>query len=169
MSLHPEKFRVQEVLEDVNSLTSSLASAKNITLLFAEDSDREVEIYADSTRIKQVMINLVNNAIKFTRNEGSVTLRVEAQTARMLFEVRDTGIGIAADQLEYVFDEFRQADESTARSYGGTGLGLAIAREIVLAHHGTITAQSEPGQGSTFTVRLPLASPQPEILPRRRK
>jgi signal transduction histidine kinase len=171
MNLHPEKFRVQEVLEDVNSLTSSLASAKNVALIFAEDSDREVEIFADSTRIKQVMINLVNNAIKFT-HDGSITIRTfRPDGARIIITVKDTGLGIPADHLEAIFHEFTQVDTSTTRKAGGTGLGLPISRKLVEMHGGKLWAESTgiEGEGTTLFVELPLEARITEVIEKQEK
>jgi signal transduction histidine kinase len=171
MNLHPEKFRVQDVLEDVNSITSSLASAKNIALVFEEDTDREVEIYADNTRIKQVMINLVNNAIKFTQ-DGNITLRTyRLDGARIMITVKDTGLGIPTDHLEAIFHEFTQVDTSTTRKAGGTGLGLPISRRLIEMHGGRLWAESTgiEGEGSTFFVELPLEARITEVIEKQEK
>jgi signal transduction histidine kinase len=171
MNLHPEKFRVQDVLEDVNSITSSLASAKNTALVFEEDTDREVEIYADNTRIKQVMINLVNNAIKFTQ-DGTITLRTfKLDGARIMITVKDTGLGIPVDQLEGIFHEFTQVDTSTTRKAGGTGLGLPISRRLIEMHGGRLWAESTgiEGEGSTFFVELPLEARITEVIEKQEK
>jgi signal transduction histidine kinase len=138
--------------------------------------EMQVEAYdlplipGDGDRLAQVLTNLVDNSVHHSSSGGQVTLAARAEGQWMTISVSDTGAGISADVLPHIFDRFYRGDPSrTGGQDHGAGLGLAIAREIVIAHHGTITAQSEPGQGSTFTVRLPLASPQPENLPRRRK
>jgi len=171
MNLHPEKFVVHDVLEDVNSITSSLASAKNTALVFDEITDRDVEIYADNTRIKQVMINLVNNAIKFTQ-DGKITLRTfRLDGARIMITVKDTGLGIPADHLEAIFQEFSQVDTSTTRKAGGTGLGLPISRRLVEMHGGRLWAESTgvEGEGSTFFVELPLEARITEVIEKQEK
>jgi signal transduction histidine kinase len=171
MNLHPEKFMVQEIFEDVNSLTSSLANAKNNELVIEEDSDREVEIYADNTRIKQVMINLVNNAIKFTA-DGRISMRVSRMDgARVLITVKDTGLGIPSDQLESIFQEFSQVDTSTTRKAGGTGLGLPISRRLIEMHGGKLWAESTgiEGEGSTFFVELTLEARITEVIEKQEK
>ncbi len=158
MNLHPEKFKVQDMLENVISITSTLASAKNLALYIDPDSDKELEIIADNTRLNQVMINLVNNSIKFTET-GQVSLHACAlDSNKILITVRDTGIGIPADHLEKIFQEFSQVDTSTTRKVGGTGLGLPISRRLVEMHGGRLWAESAgiPGQGSTFYVELPI-------------
>jgi signal transduction histidine kinase len=109
----------------------------------------------DGGKLRQILVNLLSNACKFT-DGGVVSLRVGLEPAHVAFEVADTGIGMSAEQLGRVFEEFTQADASTTRVYGGTGLGLAIVRSMVGLMGGTIAATSEPGGGSVFTVRLPL-------------
>ena len=158
MNLNPEKFKVFEILDEVIGFTSSLASEKNLALLIEEDSDKEVEIYADRTRLRQVMINLINNAIKFTET-GKVSIKaVRMEDARVLIAVKDTGIGIPPDKLVAVFQEFIQVDSSTTRKAGGTGLGLPISRRLVAMHGGSMWAESTgvPGEGTTLFVELPL-------------
>ncbi len=158
MNLHPEKFRVHDVLEEVTSITSTLASERNLSLFIEADSNKDVEILADVTRIRQVVINLVNNAIKFTE-KGKVTLRVDpAAGDKVMIVIQDTGIGIPADKLEVIFQEFSQVDSSTTRKAGGTGLGLPISRRLVEMHGGRLWAESSgvSGEGSTFYVELPL-------------
>ncbi len=157
MNLNPERFRVHEILEEVNSITSTLASEKNLALFIEKDSDTEVEITADRTRIRQVMINIVNNAIKFTE-KGKISLHVTKQDQKVLITVQDTGIGIPPEKLEAIFQEFTQVDTSSTRKAGGTGLGLPISRRLVEMHGGRLWAEStgEVGKGSTFFVELPI-------------
>lgn len=100
-------------------------------------------------------MNLVGNALKFTR-EGRVEIRVEREGESLRFAVADTGIGIAADQIDGIFDEFRQADATVSRDFGGTGLGLSITRKLVELHGGRIWVESVPGQGSTFSFSIPV-------------
>ncbi|MEW6403139.1 MAG: ATP-binding protein [Chloroflexota bacterium] len=158
MNLNPERFKLHNALEEVNSITSTLASEKNLSLLIEPDSDRDIEIYADSTRLRQVMINLVNNAIKFTEH-GKVAIRaIKKDDATVLITVKDTGIGIPPEKLELVFQEFTQVDTSTTRKAGGTGLGLPISRRLIEMHGGRLWAESTgiPGEGSAFVVELPI-------------
>jgi signal transduction histidine kinase len=158
MNLNPEKFRLHEVLDEVTSITSTLASEKNLCLYIEECSDREVEVYADHTRLRQVMINLVNNAIKFTER-GKISLRLESiEGTRVLITVKDSGIGIPADKLEAVFQEFTQVDTSSTRKAGGTGLGLPISRRLVEMHGGRLWVESTGinSEGSVFFVELPV-------------
>jgi signal transduction histidine kinase len=166
MNLHPEKFTLHSVFEEVTSITSTLASEKNTALYVEEDSDQELEVFADNTRIRQVMINLVNNAIKFT-TDGRITMHVSLlDDARALIAVKDTGIGIPPDKLEAIFEEFSQVDTSTTRKVGGTGLGLPISRKLIDMHGGRLWAESTgiDGEGSTFFVELPLEARITEVV-----
>jgi signal transduction histidine kinase len=158
MNLNPECFNTCEVIEEVTSITSTLASEKNLSLFVEEDSEQNVHIYADRTRLRQIMINLVNNAIKFT-DQGKISLRVSLlDRDRVLIAVKDTGIGVPPEKLEAIFQEFTQVDESSTRKAGGTGLGLPISRRLVGMHGGRLWAESSgvPGEGSVFFVELPL-------------
>jgi signal transduction histidine kinase len=158
MNLAPEKFELHEVLNDVVSITSTLATEKNLAVLIEKESDQDVQIFADRTRLRQVMINLVNNSIKFTE-KGKVIIRTRLQEGeKALIAVKDTGIGIPPDKLETIFQEFAQIDTSSTRKAGGTGLGLPISRRLVEMHGGRLWAESTgiPGEGSTFFVELPL-------------
>ena len=171
MNLHPEKFILHDLLDEITSITSGLASEKNNALFIEEDSDREVEIYADNTRIRQVMINVVNNAIKFTTN-GKIALRTtKLEDARVLITIKDTGLGIPPDHLEAIFQEFTQVDTSTTRKVGGTGLGLPISRRLVEMHGGHLWAESTgvEGEGSTFFVELPIEARIVEIIEKQEK
>ena len=120
----------------------------------------------DLTKLRQSLLNLLSNAAKFT-HEGSITLQADRQTQAdgdwLTFAVKDTGIGIAADKLDHVFEEFSQADNSTTRDYGGTGLGLTISRRFCQMLGGDLTVASQPGTGSTFTIRLPAVLPGAEV------
>ena len=171
MNLHLEKFVVHGLLDEVTSITSTLASEKNTALFIEDDSDRETEIYADNTRIRQVMINLVNNAIKFTTN-GKISMHVSnLDGTRILIRVRDTGLGIPPDHLESIFQEFTQVDTSTTRKVGGTGLGLPISRRLVEMHGGRLWAESTgvEGAGSTFFVELPLEARITDVVEKQEK
>jgi signal transduction histidine kinase len=171
MNLHPEKFKVHDLLEEVTSITSTLASERNNALFIEQDSDCDAEVFADNTRIRQVMINLVNNAIKFTSN-GKITLRTsKIDGARVLIAVKDNGLGIPADHLELIFQEFTQVDTSTTRKVGGTGLGLPISRRLVEMHGGRLWAESSgvEGEGSTFFVELPVEARITEVVEKKEK
>lgn len=171
MNLNPEVFKVHEVLDEVTSITSTLASEKNLSLFIEEHSDQSVEIYADRTRLRQVMINLVNNSIKFTET-GKIRICVSPmEGARVLISVRDTGIGIPPDKLEAIFQEFTQVDSSSTRKAGGTGLGLPISRRLVEMHGGRLWAESSgiPGEGAVLSVELPIEARITEVVEKQEK
>ena len=171
MNLAPEKFRLHEMLEEINSITSTLASEKNVSLFIEPESDQEIEIYADNTRLRQVMINLVNNAIKFTER-GRITIRATKQNSTtIIITVKDTGLGIPPEKLEDIFQEFTQVDTSTTRKVGGTGLGLPISRRLIEMHGGRLWAESTgiPGEGSTFFIELPIEARITEVIEKREK
>jgi signal transduction histidine kinase len=158
MNLAPERFILHEVLDEVVSITSPMANEKNLAFVFEKDSDQAVQIFADRTRMRQIMINLVNNAIKYTE-KGQISIRTKMQEGKqVLIAVKDTGIGIAPEKLETIFQEFAQIDSSSTRRGGGTGLGLPISRRLVEMHGGRLWAESAgiSGEGSTFFVELPL-------------
>ena len=157
MNLQPEKFKLNGLFEEAINITSSLADAKSLSVVIKEDSDQEVEVFADRTRIQQVMINLINNAIKFTE-QGGISLSARQAEDHVLIEVHDAGIGIPSEQLQTIFQEFTQVDSSPTRKTGGTGLGLPISRRLVELHGGRLWAESTgvSGEGSTFYVELPL-------------
>ncbi len=171
MNLHPETFKVHSLLDEVTSITSTLASEKNLALFIEENSDQAIEIYADNTRLRQVIINLVNNSIKFTE-QGKVSLCARPMDgARVLISVKDTGIGIPQDKLEAIFQEFTQVDTSTTRKVGGTGLGLPISRRLVEMHGGRLWAESSgvEGEGSIFHVELPVEARITDVIEKQEK
>jgi signal transduction histidine kinase len=171
MNLHPEMFKLHNVLDEVTSITSTLASEKNLSLFIDDSSDQEIEIYADNTRLRQVMINLVNNSIKFTE-QGKIILSARPmEGARVLISVKDSGIGIPPDKLEAIFQEFTQVDTSTTRKAGGTGLGLPISRRLVEMHGGRLWAESAgiEGEGSIFHVELPVEARITEVIEKQEK
>jgi two-component system sensor histidine kinase/response regulator len=147
-------FDVHQVLKDLVDLLAERAHAKNVDLVLLSEEDVPAILGGDSGRLRQVLTNLVSNAVKFTAH-GEVALRVAVvseEDAHVLlrFTVRDTGIGIGPQALGDLFEPFTQADGSTTRQYGGTGLGLAIARQLVTLMEGTLSVQSTLGEGSTF-------------------
>jgi len=123
--------------------------------LITDMPDRDLQVTADEQRLSQVLDNLVNNAIKFSKPGGTITLRLRDERSFARIEVQDMGIGIPSDKLEKIFDRFYQADGSSTRRYGGVGLGLAICKSILTAHGGKIWAESEVGKGSRFIFTLP--------------
>lgn len=155
-----------EIAEDVTSLFGERAREKGLDLSSFIAPDTPQCVTGDPVRLNQVIGNLVNNALKFTEH-GSVVLDVGPDpdnAARIRFAIRDTGIGIAGDKLQGIFDSFTQADQSTTRRFGGTGLGLAISKRLIEAMGGALSAESAVGRGSTFTFSIPIGQhtpPQP--------
>ena len=157
MDLNIAPTHAAPILREVIDLLHPQADAKNLALLL-DLPEQDFELETDDQKLRQVLINLVGNAVKFT-HQGSVTLGLELTGAardRVSVRVTDTGIGIPQDKVETIFEAFRQADNSTTREYGGTGLGLTISRSLVKLLGGELTVESAPGRGSTFRVTLPL-------------
>ncbi|MCZ2127517.1 MAG: hypothetical protein LC099_07070 [Anaerolineales bacterium] len=171
MNLHFDRFNVNSLLEEVANIVSPLASDKRTALYIEPEADRELDIFADSSRLRQVIINLVTNSVKFTEN-GTVALNVARQeNERVLITVKDNGLGIPPDQLESIFLEFTQVDTSTTRKVGGTGLGLPISRRLVEMHGGKLWAESSgvAGEGSAFYINLPIESVSSDEMEKREK
>ncbi|MDF1865623.1 MAG: ATP-binding protein [Saprospiraceae bacterium] len=145
------------VIENVVEIMKIKAEEKGLTLQSSIDQNIPEYIYGDPTRLSQILLNLIGNAIKFTE-KGGVQLNVLPVNEKIRFEVKDSGIGIPDDKLESVFGKFNQANESITRKYGGTGLGLNITKELVELQKGTIWVESEENVGSTFFFDLPLVS-----------
>jgi signal transduction histidine kinase/CheY-like chemotaxis protein len=147
-------FRLEDVLDNLSTIVSQKAQDKNLEFLISAQHDIPPNLVGDSLRLGQILINLVNNAVKFTeRGEVLVTVALEEQLedrVKLRFSVRDSGIGMTPEQSAKLFQAFAQADTSTTRKYGGTGLGLSISKRLVEMMEGTIWAESEPGRGSTF-------------------
>jgi signal transduction histidine kinase/ligand-binding sensor domain-containing protein/ActR/RegA family two-component response regulator len=164
MDLHPVEFSLRHVLEQTRQIFALSLQAKNLSYSVHVDASVRDSLVGDPDRLRQVLLNLVGNAVKFT-HEGGVSVRVsaeplEGEAALLHFAVSDTGIGIEAAKQSVIFEAFRQADGSTTRKYGGTGLGLAICSRLTQLMGGTIWVESEPGRGSTFhfTARFGLAA-----------
>ncbi|NUR85526.1 MAG: HAMP domain-containing protein, partial [Nonomuraea sp.] len=168
MDIHPIQLSLPKLVDYLEASFAPLAQDKGLAFAVEIVGDVPQELRADEQRLQQVLRNLLSNAVKFTP-KGEVKLRVAAagpgvdfdddtlhEASNVLaFQVVDTGIGIAPDKLEIIFEAFRQADGTTSRKYGGTGLGLAICRDIARLLGGEIHVDSEPGNGSTFTLYLP--------------
>jgi two-component system sensor histidine kinase BaeS len=154
LRIHPEPAYVADLLEQVAEAHRGAAETAGVRLS-ASSAVPDAEVSLDGTRLRQLVGNLVANALRHTPAGGEVTIRSEPADGELVIAVRDTGSGIAAADLPKVFDRFWRADNSRTRSTGGSGLGLAIARKLAEAHGGTITVESAAGRGSTFTVRLP--------------
>jgi signal transduction histidine kinase len=154
MDLELSEFSVPTTLQGTMSLMRERASRGDVALRL--DCGSSVGAWvADERKFRQILLNLMSNAIKFTPAGGQVSVQAETEAGELQVAVRDTGIGIRAEDREVVFEEFRQGSGNHLAKVEGTGLGLALTRRLVELHGGSITLQSEPGHGSTFVVRLP--------------
>jgi PAS domain S-box-containing protein len=158
LELHAEPTVLGELMRGLSTVLSSNLSNGNLEVLFALDPLVPPVLLLDGLRLHQILLNLASNAIKFTE-QGEVVISIglherDGDTAELDFSVRDTGIGIAADKIGYIFEGFSQAESSTARRFGGTGLGLAISRRLVALMGGRLQVESEVGRGSRFHFRL---------------
>ncbi|MGH9550018.1 MAG: ATP-binding protein, partial [Terriglobales bacterium] len=160
LALEHAQLTLQSVVDDViNSVQLSL-SRKQLDLKVIMDKALPLSVFSDARRLKQVLLHLVQNALKFTEKGGiEIAVAVERKvenTAFIRFSVSDTGIGIDAEQVEHIFSPFVQADGSSTRKYGGVGLGLSSCKRLVRLLSGSMGATSEAGQGSTFWFTVPL-------------
>lgn len=159
LEMDEQAFLLDEVFENVISMMSLKASEKGVSFVFDYANLKKTDFYGDAKRIRQILINLVNNAVKFT-DEGGVTVKADIENREgndfLRVDVADTGIGIAPENFDMIFERFKQADSSVSRKYGGTGLGLPISRNLARLMGGDIFLSSEAGNGSTFTVLLPM-------------
>jgi len=154
MELQSKNISIRSLMTDVVENIRQLARQKNITLDLIMP-DEVIELETDENRLNQIMTNIIGNAVKFT-DKGGVQVSVNTDSTVIHIQVKDTGIGISKEMLPEIFKEFKQVDGSPSRSYEGTGLGLAIVNKLVSALHGEISVSSTPGEGSVFTVSLPL-------------
>ena len=173
MHLNIQDFNPKTLLEEICALLKIQAEAKGIILSLILCTDIPRALQGDPDRIRQIIINLLGNAIKFTR-EGEVILRAylkdtRGDTVSFHLEVQDSGIGVPKEQQKKIFESFVQADSSTTRTFGGTGLGLAVTQQLVQMMGGEIDCSSIPGQGSTFRFTIPLKKVAPESLPPERQ
>ena len=154
-----EDFGLAALLEQASVIVRPLAEKKGLDFTLAGHGSRAV-MRSDPQKVRQIIINLLANAVKFT-SEGTVRLAARVVGDRVEFEVADSGPGIALEHLERVFDAFWQVDQRITRKTGGTGLGLSVARQLARLLGGDVSVRSVIGQGSVFTVDLPLVAPQP--------
>ncbi|MET0630205.1 MAG: HAMP domain-containing sensor histidine kinase, partial [Xanthobacteraceae bacterium] len=158
LSLSLADYSLKDVVHSVFSAVESLATEKKLALK-VEVPPNLPSGHGDERRLTQVLLNLVGNAIKFT-DKGEVAIRAAASNGSYTFSVRDTGPGIAEADQKKIFEEFQQADSSATKKKGGTGLGLSIARRIIEMHGGRIWVDSKIGEGSTFSVEIPVSVEQ---------
>lgn len=156
VKLDPVSFNLETVINDIRDLMQMQAEEKGLEILVNVDADCPQNFIGDDSRIRQILLNLVGNAIKFT-SSGNVTIAVSLTAERTLqIDVIDTGIGIPADRIDAIFEQFTQADNSTSRRFGGTGLGLSICQKLANIMGGELSVKSIEGEGARFTVSLPL-------------
>jgi len=171
IELHLGPVELGTVIDDVLTTVEPMARHKSIEL--TTELEPEIPLIADAAKVKQMLLNLVSNAIKFTPSEGGIEIEVRRVEMWVEIAVTDTGIGIAKDDLNHLFTEFHQVDAGPGRQQEGTGLGLALTKRFAELHRGTVSVESVVGQGSTFTLRLPLEVQGPgvhlpsELAPRR--
>lgn len=166
ITLEDKEIDIRELFENIVSIISVRSMEKNLAFDCNYNELDGLKIRGDKTRLRQILINLIGNAVKFT-SRGSVRVQaypIEINSVEMLrVDVSDTGIGIAEDQFRYIFESFRQADASVSRKYGGTGLGLPIARHLARLMGGDIVVSSRQGEGSLFTLQIPLIRYREEV------
>ena len=166
LELHIDSFCVRDIVEDAVDILAERAHSKGLELICDIPADLDTRVLGDGQRLRQIIVNLVSNAVKFTE-QGEVKLVVRRPDGTLLdagfrFDVMDTGIGIRPESCAAIFESFAQEDSSTTRQYGGTGLGLAISKQLVELMHGEIGVSSTPGEGSTFYFTVPLR-PDPAV------
>lgn len=159
MKFVPERINVKNMVEQTIESMQSIADMKNIGIN-VEIEEHLPDLIIDQERIKQVIVNLLNNAIKFSYEDSVITIFIRKIGDYILFEIQDFGRGIPKDKQDKIFEIFYQTDLERDRKFGGVGLGLAISRGIMLAHGGSISVESESGKGSTFRLTLPITPVQ---------
>ena len=153
--LNISTISINELIELTLKRLRPIARKRDIEVVFI--SNRQVTAEIDEVKITLALTNLVENAIKYNKDHGSVKVTLDADHQFFIVEIEDTGIGIPPDTYEHIFERFYRVDKSHSREIGGTGLGLAITRNVILMHRGSITLTSELGEGTTFTVKIPLS------------
>ena len=146
---------IQDLVKDVYDELSLQAKEKSITLTFKKGTERPIQVYADKPKIKQVLVNLIENALKYGNENGNISAGCyEMDDKHVYIEISDDGPGIAEEHLPRIFERFYRADRSRSRNIGGTGLGLAIVKHIIEAHGQTVNVRSKLGVGSSFGFTL---------------
>ncbi len=156
-SVKPAPIHLRSLVSDVIQAVAARADARRVML--NNEVSKDATVFADARRLEQMLTNLIDNAIKFNQEHGTVTIRHE-RDERDRISIADTGDGIPAEHLKRIFERFYRVDRARSRDMGGTGLGLAIVKHLALAHNGEVSVNSMPGQGSTFTIELPASAPE---------
>jgi signal transduction histidine kinase len=164
LELRPAPIDLRNIAEDAVAQLLEKAAAAKIELECVTP-DTMVMVDADARFLTQVPVNLIDNAIQHSASDGKIIVRVRIDGADAVLTVQDYGAGIAAQHLPQLFERFYRVDAGRSRKHGGSGLGLAICRSLVDAHQGTIHCESTPGEGTTFTVRLPLSKTSHSVNP----
>lgn len=160
LSLDKKPTNIKQVIHHIREMYQVEADEQEIELTLIDQTDQnELILDIDPNRITQVLSNLLSNALRYTQKQGNITIQIEKMNDWLLLKIIDTGRGIEAKHIPYLFDRFYRADEDRSRNHGGTGLGLALAKEYIQLHGGSISVTSEVGKGATFTIQLPLKSP----------
>ncbi|HXV21084.1 MAG TPA: heavy metal sensor histidine kinase [Desulfuromonadales bacterium] len=162
LRLDVREFSLGDLIQDLYLQGKTLGEPKSIDISLRLQITEDVRLKGDQFQLHRLLLNLVNNAIKYTPENGHVEIRLAVEGSEAVLAVADSGIGIAAEHLPHLFERFYRVDEARNRAVGGTGLGLAIVKSIAEAHEGRVEIESTPGKGSVFTVRLPLAGPTPQ-------
>ena len=149
-----ESICIYDVFIEVYDMTSYIAKSKNINISY-EFSDKSIRVLGNRDHIKQVFLNLIDNAIKYTNEDKNISVKVYSQEDKIVITVEDEGVGIPLEDINRIFERFYRVDKARSREVGGTGLGLAITKHIVKSLGGIITVKSELGKGSKFTVIIP--------------
>lgn len=154
MHLEMRIFDIRDLVKEVFESLELKAKEKNISLQQKENANTQIYVSADKERIRQVLVNLIENSIKYGKNDGETVVQYYLNNAEVSIEIKDNGIGIEQQYLPRLFERFFRVDKSRSRDIGGTGLGLAIVKHIIEAHKQSITVDSTPGKGTTFSFGL---------------
>jgi signal transduction histidine kinase len=154
MPVYVEPVSLPELIDEVAKQMEPMVAAKQLAFTTNVAPDAAT-IESDKTKVKQILLNLLSNAVKFT-NRGTIRVSVHAEEEVVVLQVRDTGVGIKPEEIEAIWEDFRQLDQSRTRSYGGTGLGLSITRRLTQQLGGSVSVESTFGEGTTFSVLLPM-------------
>ncbi|MDI2588418.1 ATP-binding protein [Psychrobacillus sp. NEAU-3TGS] len=157
LSIYKEDVSVVPTIERITQKFDQIAKEKNIGLYFEHTLSESIHLQLDEDRMEQVLTNLIDNALRHTPKDGSVTVNLSKTAGQIVIQVKDTGYGIPKEDLPYVFERFYKADKARTRGKSGTGLGLAIAKNIVERHDGSLSVESEVEVGTTFIIKLPLS------------
>jgi len=163
MPVYVERVALPDLIREVAQQVEPMVSAKDIVFSVNVSPDCP-QIESDKTKVKQILLNLLSNAVKFTNRSGSVRLSASCESDSVLLEVTDSGVGIKPEEVDVIWEDFRQLDQSRTRSYGGTGLGLSITRRLTHQLGGRISVKSTFGDGTTFYVRLPIRMQVPALV-----